>query len=316
MRIAFACLTMLSLLSAAPSQSGVGRPRERGDYGVNLTFAIYQYDPSRSPEMARVTRLAQTFSSAEEEAAHLRDKHKLEDVVLRHIRSVGLLSGETFADAILLGPDYMILEVRIAGVARRSMSFDFKASYGGRALLDVSGIELENFETAILRGDRGQFGLVSVTPEIVPTKALRNRPEELSQPTDQYGKPIELKPGDKFTPPIAVERVVPKFEVGQRVNGSVLLGGIVTPEGRIINVRVIRSLDPQMDQRAVEAFKQYRFSPALLNGKPTCATYREEVTFAGGPSPLELLRERQEQRDKKKAGKRPISQAARSTASR
>lgn len=335
MRITFACVAMLSLLSTAAPQSGVGRSRARRDYGANLTFAVYQYDPSRSPEIAKVTRLAQTFSSAEEEVTHLKDKYKLEDVVLRHIRSVGLLSGQAFMEAILMGSDYMLLEVKLEGATRGRMSFDFKASYGGQTLLDVNGIELENFETAVLRGGLGQFGLkyfigpggrqesapvergllVSVTPEIVPAEALRNRPEELSRPTDEYGKPIELKQGDKFTPPIAIERVVPKFEVGQRISGSVLLGGIVTPEGRIINVRVIRSLDPQMDQRAVEAFRQYRFSPALLNGKPIYATYREELTFASQPSPLEVLRERQERRKRDKKPIQPPSSSLGSMAS-
>lgn len=324
-------MAVLILLSNAASQSGVGRSRARRDYGVNLTFAVYQYDPGRSPEMAEVTRLAQTFSSAEEEVAHLKDKYKLEDVVLRHFRSIGLAGGEGFTDAIPMGSDYMMLEVRVDSVARGKMSFDFKASYGGRSLLDIKGVELGNFETVVLRGGRGQFGLkyfigpggrqesapvergllVSVTPEIVPADALRNRPEELSRPTDEYGKPIELKEGDKFTPPVVIERVVPKFEAGRRVSGSVLLGGVVTPDGHIINVRVIRSLDPQMDQRAVEALRQYRFSPALLNGKPVYATYREELTFASPPSPLEVLRERQEQQ-KKKGGKKPIARPANS----
>jgi TonB family protein len=46
------------------------------------------------------------------------------------------------------------------------------------------------------------------------------------------------------------------------VRGSVRLGGIVTPEGKIINVRVIRGIEPVIDDRAVEALRQYRFSPA------------------------------------------------------
>ena len=66
----------------------------------------------------------------------------------------------------------------------------------------------------------------------------------------------------------------------------------------MINIRVLRSLDPVIDERAVDAFRQYKFSPALLNGKPVFATYREELTFAAPPpSLLELEQEQRKQRE-------------------
>jgi TonB family protein len=77
----------------------------------------------------------------------------------------------------------------------------------------------------------------------------------------------------------------------------VLLTGVITPEGKITNVRVLRSLDPIIDERAIEAFRQYRFSPALLNGKPVYATYREELTFAAPPPSL-LEQEEQQRRQR------------------
>jgi hypothetical protein len=68
-----------------------------------------------------------------------------------------------------------------------------------------------------------------------------------------------------------------------------------------VNIRVLRSLDPVIDERAVDAFRQYKFSPALLNGKPVSATYREELTFAAAPpSLLELEEEQRKQRELEK----------------
>jgi hypothetical protein len=73
----------------------------------------------------------------------------------------------------------------------------------------------------------------------------------------------------------------------------------VTPEGKIINIRVMRSLDPVIDERAVGAFRQYKFSPALLNGNAVFATYREEITFAAPqPSASELEEQQKKQREK------------------
>ena len=85
--------------------------------------------------------------------------------------------------------------------------------------------------------------------------------------------------------------------------GAVLLSGVVTPEGKMINVRVLRGLDSVIDERAVDAFRQYHFSPALLNGKPVHATYREELTFGRQPTLQEVQQELERQREKEKAEK-------------
>jgi hypothetical protein len=268
--------------------------------------------------MLDVTRLSGTYSTAQEEIAYLKDKNKLEEIAVRHIRSVGLRNGEMFNDAVLLGPEYMVFTVSPREMVKGYMKLDLRVRYANEPLLDAKGVEFENFETVMLRGGKGMFGvkyfvgaggrqeavpvertlLVSVTSEIVPVANLRNRPQELSRPVDQYGGAVAMNESDRFTPPVALERVAPKFESGRIVKGSVLLGGVVTPEGGMINIRVLRSLDPVIDERAVDAFRQYKFSPALLNGKPVFATYREELTFAAPPpSLLELEQEQRKQRE-------------------
>ena len=317
---ASSCIGLLLTLSAiGVAQSGSGRARSSGRaYAVNLTFGAYQYDATRSPAMEELTRLASTASTAQEEIAYVRDKHKLEEIAVRHVRSVGLRSDESFSDAVLLGPEYMVFSVTPREVVRGFMKLDVRVRYANETLLDVKGVELDNFETVLLRGRKGMFGvkyfvgaggsqesvpaertlLVSVTPEIVPAANLRNRPLELSRPVDEYGGPLTTSEADRFTPPVPLERVAPKFEAMRVVRGSVLLGGIVTPEGKIENVRVLRSLDAIIDERAIDAIRQYRFSPALLNGKPVHATYREELTFAPPPpSILEMEQEQQKQRE-------------------
>jgi TonB family protein len=315
-------LLLLGPVLTATAQSGAGGARPAGhEYAVNLTFAVYQYDAQRSPAMPDLTRLSGTYSTAQEEIAYLKDKNKLEELAVRHIRSVGLRGAETFNDAVLLGPQYMVFSVTPRDVVRGYLKLDLRVRYGNEPLLDVKGVEFENFETVVLRGGKGMFGakyfvgaggrqesapaertlLVSVTTEIVPVTNLRNRPQELSRPVDEYGGAIQIKESDRFTPPVALERVAPQFESGRAVRGSVLLGGVVTPDGKIRNIRVLRSLDPVIDERAVEAFRQYKFSPALLNGNAVFATYREEITFAAPPpSALEIEEEQRKQRELEK----------------
>ena len=311
------------------AQSGAGGVRSSGrEYAVNLTYGVYQYDAARSSPIEDVTRLSGTFSTAQEEIAYLKEKNQLQEIAVRHIRSVGLRSGELFNDAVLLGPEYMVFTITPRDIVRGYMKLDMRVRYANESLLDAKGVELGNYETVMLRGGKGMFGvkffiggggrqegvptertlLVSVTPEIIPVSNLRNRPQELSHPVDEYGGKIELKEGDRFTPPVALERVAPQFESGRSLRGAVLLGGTITPEGKIINIKVLRSLDPVIDERAVDALRRYRFSPALLNGKPVFATFREEVTFAAAPPSIleieeekrrELEREKEKQKRKK-----------------
>ena len=326
LRVSLRPLCLVFLLSVnisvtAIAQSGAGGTRSGGrDYGVNLTFAVYQYEAGRSPAMQVVTTLSGTYSTAEEEIASLKDKYKLEGLAVRHIRSVGLRNGETFNDAVLLGPEYMVFTVAPRDMVRGYMKLDLRVRYANEPLLDMKSVEFDNYETKVLRGGKGMFGakffigaggrqesvpaertlLLSVTPEIVPVNNLRNRPQELSHPVDEFGGVVAMKESDRFTPPVALERVAPQFEAGRNVRGSVFLGGVVTPDGKIINIRVLRSLDPVIDERAVEAFRQYKFSPALLNGKAVFATYREQITFAAPQPSASEIEEQQRKLEKER----------------
>jgi len=315
--------------SGGTTSSTTNRPSGR-EYGVNLTFAVYQYDPQRSPGVEEVTRLNGTYSTADEEMAYIKDKQKLDELAVRHVRSVGLRGGETFNDAVLLGPEYMTLVFTPHEVIHGLMKLDVRVRYANQALLDAKNVEFENYETVLLRGGKGLFGvkyyigaggarqsvpieralLISVTPEIVPLANLRNRPEQLSHPVNEFGRPLVLKESDRFTPPVPLERVAPKFDAGRAIRGSVLLAGTITPDGQVINVRVVRSLDSVIDDRAMDAFRHYKFSPALLNGQPVYATFREEISFTPPPPSLleleeEQRKQREAQKEKDKQRKRP-----------
>src|SRR5215211_7689239 len=154
-------ITVSASFVLAMAQSG-GAPNSRTawrEYGVNLTFAVYQYDEKRSSPLEEVTRLSGTFSTAAEESAHLKEKHKLEEVVARHVRSVGLRSNETFGDAVLLGPEYMVFSITPREVVRGHMKLDLRVRYANEPLLDVKNVEFDNYETAVLRGGQGMFGV-------------------------------------------------------------------------------------------------------------------------------------------------------------
>jgi len=272
---------------------------KKSDYGAGLTLAFYQFDEARSKQIAEVIVLKQTAATPEEEIDYLTRTFGIDDMKLRHVRSVGLHEGESFTDAQAVNERQFSFTVIPRTVTREDVRVDLTVLYAEQAILTVKDVVVRNYETVALRGGRGDFGarefmgpngkesvpekrslLVTITAAITPTKGLQNRPSDISRPTDQFGTKVTLGPNDLFVMPAILNRVQPRFLAGSSPKGSITLEGIVTPEGRVTNVRVLDTPDTAYNSRAIEAFRQYKFNPARLNGKPSYATYRETIVFS------------------------------------
>jgi len=82
---------------------------------------------------------------------------------------------------------------------------------------------------------------------------------------------LEVRRSEGVTP-LAIERKVmpsyPKQAMVIRREGAVVIHVTVTDRGRIADVKLL-SGDPILGRAAVDAVRQWRYRPALLNGKPT-----------------------------------------------
>ena len=88
--------------------------------------------------------------------------------------------------------------------------------------------------------------------------------------------------GGGVTPPRPIYAPDPEYTraaLDKKVHGRVLLWLIVGANGLPRNVRVVNSLDPDLDQMALDAVKQWRFDPALANGKPVPVMINVEVNY-------------------------------------
>jgi len=86
----------------------------------------------------------------------------------------------------------------------------------------------------------------------------------------------------KTTPPKVLYKVEPQYTEDAKtakVSGSVLLSLLVDENGNAQEIQVARSLDEGLDQKAIEAVRQWRFSPATENGKPVPFAVKIEVNF-------------------------------------
>lgn len=80
-----------------------------------------------------------------------------------------------------------------------------------------------------------------------------------------------VRVGGLITAPKLVRRVEPIFPpLAQqaRLSGLVILEALVDVRGHVQEVKVLRGA-PLFDEAAVEAVKQWRYQPLLLNGQPT-----------------------------------------------
>jgi periplasmic protein TonB len=64
---------------------------------------------------------------------------------------------------------------------------------------------------------------------------------------------------------VSVEPVYPAIARSARVEGVVILEAILDTAGGVESVRVLKSI-PMLDQAAIDAVRQWRFTPTLLNG--------------------------------------------------
>ena len=88
--------------------------------------------------------------------------------------------------------------------------------------------------------------------------------------------------GGGVSAPVVIYSVEPEFSEEARkakVAGNVLVAIIVDASGHPQNVRVIRGIGMGLDEKAVEAVRQYRFKPATLNGKPVPVEVNFDVNF-------------------------------------
>ena len=85
--------------------------------------------------------------------------------------------------------------------------------------------------------------------------------------------------GPDVTPPRAVLTPQPPPSSGAR--GTVALDVVLLEDGRPRIIRVLHSVNRELDDAAVQIFEQWRFSPAMKNGAPVKVRLTAEVNFHG-----------------------------------
>jgi protein TonB len=90
-----------------------------------------------------------------------------------------------------------------------------------------------------------------------------------------------VRVGGNIKPPMKIKDVPPTYPpIAQsaRVQGIVIIEATIGPSGQVQEARVLRSI-PLLDQAALDAVKQWQYTPTLLNGVPVPVIMTVTVNF-------------------------------------
>ena len=94
--------------------------------------------------------------------------------------------------------------------------------------------------------------------------------------------PQRIRVGGNVQPGKLIYHVPPVYpgELQQLgIEGSVVIKAVITAAGQPTNLAVVHSGDPRLDLAAIDAVKQWRYQPTLLNGEPVAVETTVTVDF-------------------------------------
>jgi protein TonB len=104
-------------------------------------------------------------------------------------------------------------------------------------------------------------GLIAAPPPPPPPPPAPPEPKQT----------VPIRIGGNISAPALVKRVEPGYPdvaLMAKVSGMVILEAVVSADGSVESVKVLRSVK-FLDNAAIEAVKQWKYSPLILNGIPT-----------------------------------------------
>jgi protein TonB len=103
----------------------------------------------------------------------------------------------------------------------------------------------------------------------------------MTPPPPPVKAPGPVRPGGDIAPPRKIHNVAPVYPtiaIAAHVQGTVLIEAVISTTGTVQDARVVTSV-PLLDAAALEAVRQWVFTPTRLNGTPVPVIMTVKVDF-------------------------------------
>ncbi len=94
--------------------------------------------------------------------------------------------------------------------------------------------------------------------------------------------PTRIRVSSGVTAGLLVRKIEPQYpQMAKiaRVQGAVLLAALIGKDGTIQNLHVVQTASPLLNQAAMDAVKQWKYKPYILNGEPVEVDTNITVNF-------------------------------------
>jgi TonB family protein len=135
-----------------------------------------------------------------------------------------------------------------------------------------------------MRGN-GFFGFAMLLAISVAQPGMlfcQEKSADSNEPDSYQGEPICPNAHQRGVYPHPTYQPEPEYDNKSRkkkTHGLVILSTIVTKEGTTADIKVVKSLSPELDKQAIKAVTRWKFEPATYEGKPCPMVVSVEVQF-------------------------------------
>jgi TonB family protein len=150
----------------------------------------------------------------------------------------------------------------------------------------VDAVRQWTYKPYLLNGDPVAVETTITVTYALASSAATPAPQSMnsSAPSAQIatapGQPTHI--GGDVQRPILIHQAEPEYSQqakAAKFSGTVRLSLVVEANGRPTHVRVVKGVGMGLDEKAVEAVRQYQFKPATLAGKPVPVDLYVDVNF-------------------------------------
>ena len=204
--------------------------------------------------------------------------------------STGSISGTIYdpSGAVIPGAGVTLInmksQVKVVFGTGPDGSFTFPAIPAGRYQLEIASPGFVRKRSPVLElkpsGDVHEDITLDVGQVTQTLTVTGQRPVEAT--TAPRRPPKRIRVGGNVKAPKLVEKVTPVYPARakkQGIEGTVILLAVIGKTGQILSIEPYNGVDPALIKAAMDAVRQWRYQPTLLNGVPVEVATTITVAF-------------------------------------